>query len=210
MAKTNRYNRTLSDEQIQNLILIKKMKAEGLKESKVLNLDLRISKLHGEAVRRQVLNKLEKGKPSAMRPLRLSVFSFKNLQAKPRCARKSHSKLEAKGESVFHNQGRNLICNSPTEVHKAESEGFPSISKVRMSTQRVQTDKGENVLVLERKKLNIKHGRHKSKALLKLVFNECCTHNQLHETFTHIRLSLIHICRCRRYAVCRSRWSPYH
>eukprot|EP00826_Nyctotherus_ovalis_P059849 TRINITY_DN8360_c0_g1_i2.p1 TRINITY_DN8360_c0_g1~~TRINITY_DN8360_c0_g1_i2.p1 ORF type:complete len:577 (-),score=159.04 TRINITY_DN8360_c0_g1_i2:49-1779(-) len=26
----------------------------------------------------------------------------------------------------------------------------------------------------------------------------------------HILLSLIHICRCRRYAVCRSRWSPYH
>eukprot|EP00826_Nyctotherus_ovalis_P066197 TRINITY_DN9764_c0_g1_i7.p1 TRINITY_DN9764_c0_g1~~TRINITY_DN9764_c0_g1_i7.p1 ORF type:complete len:123 (+),score=9.62 TRINITY_DN9764_c0_g1_i7:47-370(+) len=25
-----------------------------------------------------------------------------------------------------------------------------------------------------------------------------------------ITLSLIHICRCRRYAVCRSRWSPYH
>jgi ABC-type Fe3+-siderophore transport system permease subunit len=24
------------------------------------------------------------------------------------------------------------------------------------------------------------------------------------------RLSLIHIRRCRRYAVCRSRWSPYH
>eukprot|EP00826_Nyctotherus_ovalis_P040313 TRINITY_DN3964_c0_g1_i7.p1 TRINITY_DN3964_c0_g1~~TRINITY_DN3964_c0_g1_i7.p1 ORF type:complete len:586 (-),score=183.51 TRINITY_DN3964_c0_g1_i7:19-1776(-) len=28
--------------------------------------------------------------------------------------------------------------------------------------------------------------------------------------FTHVLLSLIHICRCRRYAVCRSRWSPYH
>eukprot|EP00826_Nyctotherus_ovalis_P014444 TRINITY_DN14029_c0_g1_i4.p2 TRINITY_DN14029_c0_g1~~TRINITY_DN14029_c0_g1_i4.p2 ORF type:complete len:206 (+),score=44.18 TRINITY_DN14029_c0_g1_i4:459-1076(+) len=26
----------------------------------------------------------------------------------------------------------------------------------------------------------------------------------------HKSLSLIHICRCRRYAVCRSRWSPYH
>ena len=25
-----------------------------------------------------------------------------------------------------------------------------------------------------------------------------------------LRLSLIHIWRCRRYAVCRSRWSPYH
>eukprot|EP00826_Nyctotherus_ovalis_P015919 TRINITY_DN14569_c0_g2_i2.p1 TRINITY_DN14569_c0_g2~~TRINITY_DN14569_c0_g2_i2.p1 ORF type:complete len:358 (-),score=111.30 TRINITY_DN14569_c0_g2_i2:20-1093(-) len=28
--------------------------------------------------------------------------------------------------------------------------------------------------------------------------------------FTTNVLSLIHICRCRRYAVCRSRWSPYH
>ena len=25
-----------------------------------------------------------------------------------------------------------------------------------------------------------------------------------------LKLSLIHIWRCRRYAVCRSRWSPYH
>eukprot|EP00826_Nyctotherus_ovalis_P030844 TRINITY_DN2462_c0_g1_i7.p1 TRINITY_DN2462_c0_g1~~TRINITY_DN2462_c0_g1_i7.p1 ORF type:complete len:199 (-),score=42.33 TRINITY_DN2462_c0_g1_i7:24-575(-) len=29
-------------------------------------------------------------------------------------------------------------------------------------------------------------------------------------TLTFVLLSLIHICRCRRYAVCRSRWSPYH
>eukprot|EP00826_Nyctotherus_ovalis_P021670 TRINITY_DN17039_c0_g1_i2.p1 TRINITY_DN17039_c0_g1~~TRINITY_DN17039_c0_g1_i2.p1 ORF type:complete len:156 (-),score=39.55 TRINITY_DN17039_c0_g1_i2:14-481(-) len=28
--------------------------------------------------------------------------------------------------------------------------------------------------------------------------------------FENDNLSLIHICRCRRYAVCRSRWSPYH
>eukprot|EP00826_Nyctotherus_ovalis_P039006 TRINITY_DN3709_c0_g1_i4.p2 TRINITY_DN3709_c0_g1~~TRINITY_DN3709_c0_g1_i4.p2 ORF type:complete len:101 (+),score=18.48 TRINITY_DN3709_c0_g1_i4:180-482(+) len=28
--------------------------------------------------------------------------------------------------------------------------------------------------------------------------------------YTGNKLSLIHICRCRRYAVCRSRWSPYH
>ena len=25
-----------------------------------------------------------------------------------------------------------------------------------------------------------------------------------------ISLSLIHICRCRRYSLCRSLWSPYH
>eukprot|EP00826_Nyctotherus_ovalis_P031900 TRINITY_DN2567_c0_g2_i9.p1 TRINITY_DN2567_c0_g2~~TRINITY_DN2567_c0_g2_i9.p1 ORF type:complete len:198 (-),score=54.44 TRINITY_DN2567_c0_g2_i9:15-608(-) len=33
--------------------------------------------------------------------------------------------------------------------------------------------------------------------------------NELDEELI-IDLSLIHICRCRRYAVCRSRWSPYH
>eukprot|EP00826_Nyctotherus_ovalis_P002838 TRINITY_DN10570_c0_g1_i1.p1 TRINITY_DN10570_c0_g1~~TRINITY_DN10570_c0_g1_i1.p1 ORF type:complete len:293 (-),score=40.81 TRINITY_DN10570_c0_g1_i1:17-895(-) len=41
------------------------------------------------------------------------------------------------------------------------------------------------------------------------------TENETHKTYTLITqspyiLSLIHICRCRRYAVCRSRWSPYH
>eukprot|EP00826_Nyctotherus_ovalis_P038018 TRINITY_DN3526_c0_g6_i1.p1 TRINITY_DN3526_c0_g6~~TRINITY_DN3526_c0_g6_i1.p1 ORF type:complete len:134 (+),score=24.31 TRINITY_DN3526_c0_g6_i1:25-402(+) len=30
------------------------------------------------------------------------------------------------------------------------------------------------------------------------------------EIIAEVTLSLIHICRCRRYAVCRSRWSPYH
>ena len=30
------------------------------------------------------------------------------------------------------------------------------------------------------------------------------------ENFVPWGLSLIHISRCRRYAVCRSRWSPYH
>ena len=29
-------------------------------------------------------------------------------------------------------------------------------------------------------------------------------------TVRPLNLSLIHIWRCRRYAVCRSRWSPYH
>ena len=33
---------------------------------------------------------------------------------------------------------------------------------------------------------------------------------QLDQLFALQDLSLIHICRCRRYAVCRSRWSPYH
>eukprot|EP00826_Nyctotherus_ovalis_P055873 TRINITY_DN7469_c0_g1_i6.p1 TRINITY_DN7469_c0_g1~~TRINITY_DN7469_c0_g1_i6.p1 ORF type:complete len:308 (-),score=74.58 TRINITY_DN7469_c0_g1_i6:35-958(-) len=34
--------------------------------------------------------------------------------------------------------------------------------------------------------------------------------NEYEFTITELTLSLIHICRCRRYAVCRSRWSPYH
>eukprot|EP00826_Nyctotherus_ovalis_P004286 TRINITY_DN10916_c0_g1_i20.p1 TRINITY_DN10916_c0_g1~~TRINITY_DN10916_c0_g1_i20.p1 ORF type:complete len:409 (+),score=165.54 TRINITY_DN10916_c0_g1_i20:73-1299(+) len=33
---------------------------------------------------------------------------------------------------------------------------------------------------------------------------------ELNALCLYLFLSLIHICRCRRYAVCRSRWSPYH
>eukprot|EP00826_Nyctotherus_ovalis_P055768 TRINITY_DN7440_c0_g2_i2.p1 TRINITY_DN7440_c0_g2~~TRINITY_DN7440_c0_g2_i2.p1 ORF type:complete len:126 (+),score=37.34 TRINITY_DN7440_c0_g2_i2:353-730(+) len=33
---------------------------------------------------------------------------------------------------------------------------------------------------------------------------------QVYGVLNPLTLSLIHICRCRRYAVCRSRWSPYH
>eukprot|EP00826_Nyctotherus_ovalis_P042205 TRINITY_DN4317_c0_g2_i5.p1 TRINITY_DN4317_c0_g2~~TRINITY_DN4317_c0_g2_i5.p1 ORF type:complete len:105 (+),score=26.86 TRINITY_DN4317_c0_g2_i5:76-390(+) len=37
------------------------------------------------------------------------------------------------------------------------------------------------------------------------------SYNQIKRLSKEIyKLSLIHICRCRRYAVCRSRWSPYH
>eukprot|EP00826_Nyctotherus_ovalis_P032947 TRINITY_DN2655_c0_g2_i6.p1 TRINITY_DN2655_c0_g2~~TRINITY_DN2655_c0_g2_i6.p1 ORF type:complete len:188 (-),score=20.48 TRINITY_DN2655_c0_g2_i6:19-582(-) len=34
--------------------------------------------------------------------------------------------------------------------------------------------------------------------------------NKRKDILDSFNLSLIHICRCRRYAVCRSRWSPYH
>eukprot|EP00826_Nyctotherus_ovalis_P051010 TRINITY_DN6333_c0_g1_i6.p1 TRINITY_DN6333_c0_g1~~TRINITY_DN6333_c0_g1_i6.p1 ORF type:complete len:145 (-),score=9.68 TRINITY_DN6333_c0_g1_i6:22-456(-) len=37
-----------------------------------------------------------------------------------------------------------------------------------------------------------------------------CVFNPHLVKFLSLDLSLIHICRCRRYAVCRSRWSPYH
>ena len=37
------------------------------------------------------------------------------------------------------------------------------------------------------------------------VLNKSITH-----THTHTHLSLIHIWRCRRGVLCRSRWSPYH
>eukprot|EP00826_Nyctotherus_ovalis_P016932 TRINITY_DN1493_c0_g5_i1.p1 TRINITY_DN1493_c0_g5~~TRINITY_DN1493_c0_g5_i1.p1 ORF type:complete len:104 (-),score=5.29 TRINITY_DN1493_c0_g5_i1:54-320(-) len=41
----------------------------------------------------------------------------------------------------------------------------------------------------------------------------CMAETGFQQNFSHphfLHLSLIHICRCRRYAVCRSRWSPYH
>eukprot|EP00826_Nyctotherus_ovalis_P000886 TRINITY_DN10071_c0_g2_i1.p1 TRINITY_DN10071_c0_g2~~TRINITY_DN10071_c0_g2_i1.p1 ORF type:complete len:237 (+),score=40.53 TRINITY_DN10071_c0_g2_i1:27-737(+) len=62
---------------------------------------------------------------------------------------------------------------------------------------------------------------YKNRADMERLFKECealynpkphkesaCVRIELKEI--EERLSLIHICRCRRYAVCRSRWSPYH
>ena len=45
--------------------------------------------------------------------------------------------------------------------------------------------------------------------------NEVLLENELKYLRSQIQphfffLSLIHICRCRRYSLCRSRWSPYH
>ena len=34
--------------------------------------------------------------------------------------------------------------------------------------------------------------------------------NEFHENVMGFCMSLIHICRCRRYSLCRYRWSPYH
>eukprot|EP00826_Nyctotherus_ovalis_P022112 TRINITY_DN17241_c0_g1_i2.p1 TRINITY_DN17241_c0_g1~~TRINITY_DN17241_c0_g1_i2.p1 ORF type:complete len:197 (+),score=27.64 TRINITY_DN17241_c0_g1_i2:150-740(+) len=45
---------------------------------------------------------------------------------------------------------------------------------------------------------------------LSLAYFKECT-KEVFKCLEYIyNLSLIHICRCRRYAVCRSRWSPYH
>eukprot|EP00826_Nyctotherus_ovalis_P056228 TRINITY_DN7549_c0_g3_i1.p1 TRINITY_DN7549_c0_g3~~TRINITY_DN7549_c0_g3_i1.p1 ORF type:complete len:240 (-),score=74.42 TRINITY_DN7549_c0_g3_i1:15-734(-) len=46
--------------------------------------------------------------------------------------------------------------------------------------------------------------------LLRPLFPGANERDQLLKICGVLGLSLIHICRCRRYAVCRSRWSPYH
>ena len=54
----------------------------------------------------------------------------------------------------------------------------------------------------------IKSGGYNVKHIKELAFMGF--YEVLKNITTIIRLSLIHISRCRRYAVCRSRWSPYH
>eukprot|EP00826_Nyctotherus_ovalis_P024670 TRINITY_DN19042_c0_g1_i1.p1 TRINITY_DN19042_c0_g1~~TRINITY_DN19042_c0_g1_i1.p1 ORF type:complete len:298 (+),score=89.54 TRINITY_DN19042_c0_g1_i1:84-977(+) len=70
-------------------------------------------------------------------------------------------------------------------------------------------DKGSEILYKQFNKDINKHGGVASspmspqKLLKSLEYRECAEkHN--------VRLSLIHICRCRRIERCRSRWSPYH
>eukprot|EP00826_Nyctotherus_ovalis_P021904 TRINITY_DN17151_c0_g2_i1.p1 TRINITY_DN17151_c0_g2~~TRINITY_DN17151_c0_g2_i1.p1 ORF type:complete len:409 (-),score=83.45 TRINITY_DN17151_c0_g2_i1:12-1238(-) len=58
------------------------------------------------------------------------------------------------------------------------------------------------------KEENIQENLELAAQIFLLVFNE---KEFITETLRKdFHLSLIHICRCRRYAVCRSRWSPYH
>eukprot|EP00826_Nyctotherus_ovalis_P050650 TRINITY_DN6239_c0_g1_i1.p1 TRINITY_DN6239_c0_g1~~TRINITY_DN6239_c0_g1_i1.p1 ORF type:complete len:123 (-),score=46.03 TRINITY_DN6239_c0_g1_i1:7-375(-) len=50
--------------------------------------------------------------------------------------------------------------------------------------------------------------------IFKFVAEKCSEYKDVpfiaQELAANPNLSLIHICRCRRYAVCRSRWSPNH
>ena len=45
-------------------------------------------------------------------------------------------------------------------------------------------------------------------AVFGCLFN--CTNDYTIDSRGDVGLSLIHIWRCRRYSLCRSRWSPYH
>eukprot|EP00826_Nyctotherus_ovalis_P036938 TRINITY_DN3323_c0_g1_i7.p1 TRINITY_DN3323_c0_g1~~TRINITY_DN3323_c0_g1_i7.p1 ORF type:complete len:208 (-),score=43.95 TRINITY_DN3323_c0_g1_i7:17-604(-) len=50
----------------------------------------------------------------------------------------------------------------------------------------------------------------REKTPVKTIFEATKQLSQFYSICSVSNLSLIHICRCRRYAVCRSRWSPYH
>ena len=58
-------------------------------------------------------------------------------------------------------------------------------------------------------RLPVIYARETFSKIHKIHFNHTRNRNLL-KRFQAYKLSLIHIWRCRRYAVCRSRWSPYH
>eukprot|EP00826_Nyctotherus_ovalis_P022867 TRINITY_DN17653_c0_g1_i3.p1 TRINITY_DN17653_c0_g1~~TRINITY_DN17653_c0_g1_i3.p1 ORF type:complete len:103 (+),score=20.96 TRINITY_DN17653_c0_g1_i3:673-981(+) len=70
----------------------------------------------------------------------------------------------------------------------------------------------ENCIVsMESERNNTVHSISAKKTLLLKNSEKVVETGKKHERLSQILLlSLIHICRCRRYAVCRSRWSPYH
>ena len=49
-----------------------------------------------------------------------------------------------------------------------------------------------------------------SQPILWTKFHRLWYQNQIFAQHHNLHLSLIHIWRCRRYSLCRSRWSPYH
>eukprot|EP00826_Nyctotherus_ovalis_P012365 TRINITY_DN13264_c0_g3_i1.p1 TRINITY_DN13264_c0_g3~~TRINITY_DN13264_c0_g3_i1.p1 ORF type:complete len:174 (-),score=35.73 TRINITY_DN13264_c0_g3_i1:20-541(-) len=65
-------------------------------------------------------------------------------------------------------------------------------------------------LVAARKFFNKWQKKRTTRHFLRKVFRDSALFYKERRKAVLQYLSLIHICRCRRYAVCRSRWSPYH
>eukprot|EP00826_Nyctotherus_ovalis_P021666 TRINITY_DN17035_c0_g3_i3.p2 TRINITY_DN17035_c0_g3~~TRINITY_DN17035_c0_g3_i3.p2 ORF type:complete len:130 (-),score=19.36 TRINITY_DN17035_c0_g3_i3:13-402(-) len=102
----------------------------------------------------------------------------------------------------------------------------PERSKTRRHKSQTKEELYEEVLKFQREVDLLRKENSILKAQLKQAEDDLCSDDrtisrlikkmktkhgsEMYSTSTHLVLSLIHICRCRRYAVCRSRWSPYH
>eukprot|EP00826_Nyctotherus_ovalis_P009462 TRINITY_DN12503_c0_g1_i2.p1 TRINITY_DN12503_c0_g1~~TRINITY_DN12503_c0_g1_i2.p1 ORF type:complete len:168 (-),score=39.52 TRINITY_DN12503_c0_g1_i2:12-515(-) len=133
---------------------------------------------------------------STSRPLRL-VRAHDKLVTESR----DHTGNECSNLKIQHNF---LSCREEAkknEISKYQEEIKRSIEKMLKLNKLPQLDlkktkKGEYIVSLE----------DLSFILVTLITRT----DKKTEQILELKLSLIHICRCRRYAVCRSRWSPYH
>eukprot|EP00826_Nyctotherus_ovalis_P023329 TRINITY_DN1792_c0_g1_i14.p1 TRINITY_DN1792_c0_g1~~TRINITY_DN1792_c0_g1_i14.p1 ORF type:complete len:164 (+),score=25.06 TRINITY_DN1792_c0_g1_i14:65-556(+) len=108
-------------------------------------------------------------------------------------------------ELKFRCEGLPFIKREKTVVsYRVECGGSQHVLKWLEKIEKDAQPKSSNAYILPyemgtNKLMRIFVYRHEDEA--KILFGEAAI---------DLDLSLIHICRCRRYAVCRSRWSPYH
>eukprot|EP00826_Nyctotherus_ovalis_P038238 TRINITY_DN3573_c0_g1_i1.p1 TRINITY_DN3573_c0_g1~~TRINITY_DN3573_c0_g1_i1.p1 ORF type:complete len:184 (+),score=40.06 TRINITY_DN3573_c0_g1_i1:427-978(+) len=91
---------------------------------------------------------------------------------------------------------------SNLQVYKAQKPEHTNLDRQQIAFRKPKTIRGnkERISTLSRKSIDINE---------KMRSIQASSTKKLQPIHTKY-LSLIHICRCRRYAVCRSRWSPYH
>eukprot|EP00826_Nyctotherus_ovalis_P034458 TRINITY_DN2877_c0_g2_i7.p2 TRINITY_DN2877_c0_g2~~TRINITY_DN2877_c0_g2_i7.p2 ORF type:complete len:191 (-),score=47.11 TRINITY_DN2877_c0_g2_i7:18-590(-) len=77
-------------------------------------------------------------------------------------------------------------------IQKVDLKGISVASRINDDTEKIQYNASQILKVM------MKYLPADAYAMICILFDDI------------YNLSLIHICRCRRYAVCRSRWSPYH
>eukprot|EP00826_Nyctotherus_ovalis_P032078 TRINITY_DN25907_c0_g1_i1.p2 TRINITY_DN25907_c0_g1~~TRINITY_DN25907_c0_g1_i1.p2 ORF type:complete len:120 (+),score=25.84 TRINITY_DN25907_c0_g1_i1:104-463(+) len=89
-----------------------------------------------------------------------------------------------------------------SEFEQKQREMEERVNKLEIAMNKNNEKNSEAILRSENTRIN--HEKWLNK--IDKQFENTFTTNEFEEY--KLLLSLIHICRCRRYAVCRSRWSP--
>eukprot|EP00826_Nyctotherus_ovalis_P022573 TRINITY_DN17473_c0_g1_i1.p1 TRINITY_DN17473_c0_g1~~TRINITY_DN17473_c0_g1_i1.p1 ORF type:complete len:159 (-),score=38.60 TRINITY_DN17473_c0_g1_i1:9-485(-) len=115
--------------------------------------------------------------------------------------RETHAFDLSQQRTLFYN--RNMRTKESYSLSRVYEFKNPIIAIKALDKKVIFLLSNRELHLVKDKNLNLKHFETSKPKTVSLKYTD--------STLSYdYQLSLIHICRCRRYAVCRSRWSPYH